>query len=132
MKYVYPAVFEEAEEGGYNVSVPDIPGTFTCGDDMADAIFMAEDAIAMMLADYEDSGRPVPKASSIGEIKTDGIVSLVRADTDEWRRLVDNKAVKKTLTIPNWLNSKAEKAGVNFSQTLQDALIEKLGLPTSA
>jgi len=128
MKYVYPAVFEEAEEGGYNVSVPDIPGTFTCGDDMADAIFMAEDVIAMMLADYEDEKKPVPVPSQIKDIKTDGIVSLVRADTDEWRKLVDNKAVKKTLSIPSWLNSKAEKAGVNFSQVLQDALKKILGV----
>lgn len=128
MRYVYPAVFEEAEEGGYNVSVPDIPGVFTCGDDMADAIFMAEDVIAMTLADYEDEKKPVPVPSQIKDIKTDGIVSLVRADTDEWRKLVDNKAVKKTLSIPSWLNSKAEKAGVNFSQVLQDALKKILGV----
>ena len=128
MQYVYPVIFEEAEEGGYNVTVPDIPGTFTCGDDMADAIFMAEDAIAMMLADYEDEKEPVPKPSKISDIKTNGIVSLVRADTDEWRKLVDNKAVKKTLSIPNWLNTKAEKAGVNFSQVLQDALKKLLGV----
>ena len=131
MKYVYPVVFEEAEEGGYNVKVPDIPGTFTCGDDIADAILMAEDVIAMMLADYEDEKKPVPKPSKISDIKTNGIVSLVRADTDEWRKLVDNKAVKKTLSIPNWLNTKAEKAGVNFSQVLQDALKKLLGITDS-
>lgn len=128
MTYVYPAVFEQAEEGGYIVKVPDIPDTFTQGDDMAEAIFMAEDVIAMMLADYEDAGKPVPAPSRIGDIKTDGVVSLVRADTDEWRRLVDNKAVKKTLSIPSWLNAKAEKAGVNFSQILQEALCKRLGL----
>lgn len=128
MKYVYPAVFEEAEEGGYIVTVPDIPSTFTQGDDMADAIFMAQDVIAMMLADYEDKGEPVPKPSQISDIKTDGLVSLIVADTDEWRKLVDNKAVKKTLSIPSWLNKKAEKAGINFSQVLQDALCQKLGV----
>lgn len=131
MKYVYPVIFEEAEEGGYNVTVPDIPGTFTCGDDMADAIFMAEDVIAMMLADYEDEGKPVPVPSSINDIKTSGVVSLVRADTDEWRKLVDNRAIKKTLSIPSWLNSRAEKAGVNFSQVLQDALKKLLGVKDS-
>ena len=129
MKYVYPVIFEEAEEGGYNVTVPDIPGTFTCGDDMADAIYMAEDVIAMMLADYEDEKKPVPVPSRIEDIKTEGTVSLVRADTDEWRRLSDNRAVKKTLSIPSWLNSKAEKAGVNFSQILQDSLKRILGVP---
>ena len=128
MKYVYPVIFEEAEEGGYNVTVPDIPGTFTCGDDMADAIYMAEDVIAMMLADYEDEKKTIPVPSKIEDIKTDGIVSLVVADTDEWRKLVDNRAVKKTLSIPSWLNAKAEKAGINFSQVLQEALCSKLGV----
>lgn len=128
MKYVYPAIFEEAEEGGYNVKVPDIPGTFTCGDDMADAIYMAEDVIAMMLADYEDEKKTVPVPSKIEDIKTDRIVSLVVADTDEWRKLVDNRAVKKTLSIPGWLNAKAEKAALNFSQVLQEALCSKLGV----
>ena len=128
MTYVYPVIFEEAEEGGYVVTVPDIPCCFTQGDDMADAIFMAEDVIAMMLADYEDRGEAVPEPSKIEDIKTSGVVSLVRADTDEWRKLVDNKAVKKTLSIPSWLNRKAEKAAINFSQTLQDALCQKLGV----
>lgn len=128
MTYVYPVIFEEAEEGGYVVTVPDIPCCFTQGDDMADAIFMAEDVIAMMLADYEDRGEAVPTPSKIEDIKTSGVVSLVRADTDEWRKLVDNKAVKKTLSIPSWLNRKAEKAAINFSQTLQDALCQKLGV----
>jgi len=127
MIYVYPAIFEPAEEGGYIVTVPDIPCCFTQGEDMADAIYMAEDVIAMMLADYEDEGKPVPVPSKIEDIKTSGIVSLVRADTDEWRKLVDKKAVKKTLSIPSWLNKKAEKAAINFSQLLQDALCQKLG-----
>ncbi|MDY3721574.1 MAG: type II toxin-antitoxin system HicB family antitoxin [Treponema sp.] len=128
MKYVYPVIFEDAEEGGYVVTVPDIPCCFTQGEDMADAIFMAEDVIAMMLAEYEDEGKPVPTPSKIEDVKTTGIVSLVRADTDEWRKLVDNKAVKKTLSIPGWLNRKAERAAINFSQTLQDALCQKLGV----
>ena len=128
MTYVYPVIFEEAEEGGYNVTVPDIPGTYTCGDDMADAIFMAEDAIAMMLADYEDEKKPVPVPSKLEDIKTNGVVSLVRADTTAWRRLVNSKAVKKTLSIPSWLNSMAEKASINFSQALQEILCTKLGV----
>ena len=127
MIYVYPVIFEE-DEGKIGVTVPDIPSTYTFGDDMADAIFMAEDVIAMMLSDYEDKGKKVPTPSRIEDIKTDGIVSLVRADTDAWRKLIDNKAVKKTLSIPSWLNKKAENAAINFSQTLQDALCQKLGI----
>lgn len=128
MKYVYPVIFEDAEEGGYVVTVPDIPCCFTQGDDMADAIFMAEDVIAMMLADYEDNNKPVPTPSKISDIKTNGIVSLVVADTTEWRKLVNSKPVKKTLSIPAWLNARAEKAAVNFSQVLQEALCKKLNI----
>ena len=127
MKYVYPAIFED-DDGKIGVSVPDIPGCFTFGDDMAEALLMAEDAIAMMLVQYENDGQSVPVASSISDIKTDGIVSLVLADTEKWRKQFDNKAVKKTLTIPSWLNSLAEKAGLNFSQVLQEALQAKLVL----
>ena len=99
MKYVYPAIFED-DDDKIGVSVPDIPGCFTFGDDMAEALLMAEDAIAMMLVQYENDGQSVPVASSISDIKTDGIVSLVLADTEKWRKQFDNKAVKKTLTIP--------------------------------
>ena len=127
MKYVYPVIFEK-DDGKIGVTVPDIPSTYTYGDNMADAIFMAQDVIAMMLADYEDCGKEIPKPSKIEDIKTNGIVSLVVADTDEWRKLVDNKAIKKTLTIPSWLNKKAEKAAINFSQLLQEAICNKLNI----
>lgn len=127
MKYVYPVIFEE-DEGKVGVTVPDIPCCFTYGDDMADAIFMAEDVIAMMLADYEDNNKEIPKPSKIEDIKTDGIVSLVVADTTAWRKLVNNKVIKKTLSIPAWLNARAEKAAVNFSQVLQEALCQKLNI----
>ncbi|MBP5451445.1 MAG: hypothetical protein J6Y16_04325 [Treponema sp.] len=81
----------------------------------------------MMIAScYEDEGKEPPKPSRIEDVKTDGIVSLVVADTDQWRKLVDNKAVKKTLSIPSWLNRKAENAAINFSQVHQEALCEKL------
>ncbi len=122
MKYTYPAIFETGEEGEIEVSFPDIKGCFTYGDDMADALEMAKDCLEMMLVHYEDEKLPIPSASDSRSIKTNGIVSLVLADTDEWRRQFDNRAVKKNCTIPAWLNSKAEKAGVNFSQVLQDAL----------
>ena len=123
MKYVYAALFEPAEEGGYNVSVPDVPGCFTCGDTMAESISMAEGALSMMLASYEDDGQPIPPARTIKELEIkNGFTSYILADTDQWRRKYNNRAVKKTLSIPSWLNEKAEKAGVNFSQVLKDAL----------
>ena len=121
MKYYYPAVFVK-DDDKIGVSFPDISDCFTFGDNMADALFMASDAASMMIASFEDDGETIPVPSDIKTIKTDGVVSLVPVDTDAWRKQFDNRAVKKTLTIPSWLNKKAEKAGINFSQVLQDAL----------
>lgn len=121
MKYIYPAVFE-SDEDKISVTVPDIEGCITFGDNMADAMVMVKDALEMMLVHYEDNNLSIPLASDIRAIKSDNPVSYILADTDEWRRQFDNRAVKKNLAIPAWLNSKAEKAGVNFSQVLQEAL----------
>lgn len=127
MKYTYPAIFEP-DEGKIGVEFPDVKGCITYGDDMADALEMAKDCLDMMLAHYEDEGLAIPPASDIRTIQTPHVVSYVLADTDEWRRQMDSRAVKKTLTLPGWLNSKAEKAGVNFSQVLQDALKKLLNV----
>ena len=127
MKYVYPVIFEN-DDGKIGVTVPDIPSCFTFGDDIVDAIEMAEDVIEMMLVQYENEDKQVPKASCITDIKTSGTVSLILADTDKWRKEFDSKAIKKTLTIPSWLNDKAEKENINFSQVLQEALRNRLNV----
>lgn len=126
MKYAYPAIFTPAKEGGFDVLVPDLPGCRTCGDDLADAIFMAEDAVSMWLWDAENQRETIPPANPPRAVAAPQFVSYVRADTDEYRRRNDSRAVKKTLSIPSWLNTRAEQAGVNFSQVLQDALKERL------
>ena len=126
MKYVYPAIFtpiEEGEfEGGYRVHVPDLPYTRTFGKDLIDAIDMAEDAVAMWLLDAENNKEPIPQASTNLSCADAEFVSMIVADTDAYRRQVDSRAVKKTLSIPAWLNHQAEAAHVNFSSLLQDAL----------
>lgn len=129
MKYVYPVLFTR-ENDIYNVSVPDLPGCFTFGETLPEAIEMARDAICMWLCDAEDKGENIPKASLITNLspQKDSFYNLIDADTLEYRKEHDNKAVKKTLTIPSWLNAKAEKEGVNFSQVLQDGLKRRLGL----
>ncbi len=129
MKYIYPAIF--AREGdNYIVSVPDLPGCHTFGHSLADAIDMARDAIEMWLVDAEDNVDVIPDSSPLDQVvpPEGGFVNLIDADTDEYRRENDNRAVKKTLTLPSWLNSKAERAGINFSQTLQEALKQRLDL----
>jgi Uncharacterized conserved protein len=121
MKYVYPVIFEK-DEDKIGVKVPDVKGCYTFGDDLPDAMEMAADALSQFLASMEDHKEAIPVPSELDKINTTGIVTLILADTDEWRKQFDNKAVKKTLSIPSWLNKKAESAGVNFSQILQDAL----------
>ena len=127
MKYVYPAIFVE-DDGKIGVDFPDIKGCHTFGDNLADAMEMAKDALEMMLVSYEDDSQEIPAPSKIKDIKAAGFVSYVLADTNEWRREFDSRAVKKTLSIPSWLNSMAERAAINFSQTLQEALCQKLGV----
>lgn len=128
-KYVYPAIFE-SENGMYNISFPDLPGCYTCGDNLADAMVMAEDVLGGWLSRAEEKGADIPKASEASAIAvpTGGFITLVLADTFEYRRKHSNKAVKKTLSIPSWLNDAAEAHAINFSKVLQDALCEKLSL----
>jgi len=129
MKYVYPAIFTNDGEY-YNVRVPDLPGCFTFGNTLVDAIEMARDALSMWLCDAEDKKEIVPTPSEPQNItrEPNSFVNLIDVDTIEYRRENDNRAVKKTLSIPSWLNAKAEKAGVNFSQILQNALKNHLGI----
>jgi len=127
-KYVYPAIFSPSEDGGFTVSFPDVSGCYTEGDTLAEAIEQAKDALCLMLYDLEEREESIPVPTSINDVVTESgdIVSLVACDTLEYRKFFDKKAVKKTLTIPNWLNTMAERADINFSAALQEALIEKL------
>ena len=128
-KYCYPAILTP-EEAGYSVEFPDLENCFTCGETLEEAMEMAQDALEMMLGDAEDKGEVIPPASDLRKVEaTEGaLVTLVVADTQEWRKRTSARAVKKTLTIPQWLNTAAEERGVNFSQVLQDALKKELQL----
>ncbi len=128
-KYVYPAVFTK-EDNGYSVSFPDIEGCYTQGETIQEAMEMAKDALNLVLYSFEEDGIPFNPPSDIKSINVseDDFATLVCCDTIEYRRFYDNKAVKKTLTIPNWLNTMSEREHINFSQVLQEALIEKLGV----
>ena len=127
-KYVYPAIFTQEYDGKYSVLFPDIENCFTGGDDMADALEMAEDVLCLTLYDMERDGRAIPAPSECKTVETDevSVVSLIRCDTEFYRRYYENKSVKKTLSIPMWLNERAERANINFSGILQQALKEHL------
>ena len=128
-RYAYPAVFTPEENGLFSVNFPDLDGCYTCGDDMKDALIMAEDVLAFTLYDYEKEGKEIPEPSAPGDLtlEKNEFVNYVACDTLEYRKMHNNKAVKKTLTIPEWLNESAMATGLNFSQVLQDALMDKVG-----
>lgn len=127
-KYVFPAIFTQ-DGKQYSVRFPDVPGAITCGDDLKDAYQMAEDALALVLMDVEDGGERIPEPTNPNDIKKgEGeIVSLVYADTEEYRKSISTKAVKRTVSLPMWLDARAEKANLSLSRELQDALKAKLG-----
>lgn len=130
MKLVYNAVFEDCEEGGYSVSFPDLPGCFTEGDDLAEAIEMAQEAACGWILGEVKDGKQLPVPSKREDMAPveDGFINSVILDMDGYCERHGNKAIKKTLTIPAWLNDVAVKAELNFSQVLQDGLKERLGL----
>lgn len=130
MKYAFTGVFNPEENGAFSVYFPDLKGCNTCGDNMPDAINMAGDALCLWLYDMEQNNADIPKATPPKKIKTDGeeFTTVIAVDTETYRRFYENKSVKKTLTIPMWLNEEAERANVNFSQILQKALKDQLNL----
>mgnify|MGYP001352739654 FL=1 len=134
MLSIYPACFFE-EENHYSVIFPDFNSLSTCGDSLQDAMEMAIDCLAGALfsakLDNEDS--PIP--SKLEEINPTQIASelefefkqsFVTLVSEEYAKTHFNKAIKKTLTIPEWLNKEAMSKKINFSQVLQEALIAKL------
>ena len=125
-RYSYPAIFTPEESGGYSVNFPDLEGCYTEGDDRTDAIYMAEDVLALVLYGYEKDGRAIPQPSQSFDLKDGEFMNYIACDTMEYRKMYNNKAVKKTLTIPEWLNEEATAIGVNFSQVLQEALMAKV------
>ncbi len=129
MKNTYPVILTP-DEPGYVVFIPDF-NINTEGYTLTEAIEMARDAISLMGVDYEDRHKELPTPSKVNDIKkenTNDIVTLVDVDFDAYRRMLDNRTVKKNCTIPSWLNEKAEQAHINFSAVLQSALKERLNL----
>ncbi len=127
-KELYPAIFSSDGEFGYTVSFPDLLGCVTEGDTLQEAVDMAEDALGLYLYSLDEEGEIAPPASNPTEITLEPgeFINLVEWDEEEYLKRTDNKAVKKTLTIPSWLNHKAEEQKLNFSKILQRALKEEL------
>lgn len=121
----YPAVFHP-EETGFSVSVPDIEGCYTQGDTMDEAVRMAQDAIGLMLED----AATLPAASDPRclALEEGDFAVMVPFNMLEYKKANRTQSVKKTLSLPYWLNEAAENAHINFSRTLQDALKQQLNI----
>ncbi|MBE6111837.1 MAG: HicB family protein [Peptococcaceae bacterium] len=123
---VYPAVFHQ-EDGSYWVEFPDIPGCYSDGSTLEDALTNAQEALAVHLSSLLDHQQPLPAASNLASIiPEDGVTSYVSCNPDKYCK--KNKAVKKTLTIPEWLNDEAVAHNINFSKVLQAGLLRELGI----
>ena len=128
-KLLYPALFHKSEEGGFWISFPDFPECFTEGDDMKQAYEMTVEALGLALVNRKEEKEEIPDPSDLDKIQNeDGTIVIVEFDMLEYQRKHNSKAVKKTLSIPEWLNEEAVSMGVNFSQVLQEALMSKLNI----
>lgn len=123
-EYVYPAVFHANDDGSYTITYPDIPGCISEGKSLENALYMAQDALTQWMEYLADSKGVAPVASQIQDIHVEQneFVNLVRADVK------DNRAVRRTVSIPKWMDEQVSAAGISLSRVLQDAIKERLGV----
>jgi len=124
MEYIYPAVFEHNHDESYRVTFPDLPGCVVEGKNLSNALDMAQKSLAQWIEFIIDDGGSIPVPRSIKSIETtpEQFVNLIRAE------LRDNHAVRRTVSIPRWLDEKAADAGISLSKVLQEALKERLSV----
>ncbi|MCQ2466395.1 MAG: type II toxin-antitoxin system HicB family antitoxin [Clostridia bacterium] len=130
MSKFYSAIFHEADEGGYWVTFPDFPECMTQGETLEEAYKMASEALGLCIDEKLRNDVELPNPSKPVDYMVDmgDFSCLIEFDLIKYRRMHNTKSVKKTLTIPEWLNEAAIEQNINFSQVLQDALISKLSL----
>lgn len=128
-QYVFPAVFTSTEEG-LTISFPDLPGCEATADSTEEGFKHAREALALHLYKMEENHEDIPQPSDATEIQaeTNAFVTVIDAWMPPFRKKMENQAVKKTLTIPKWLDDAAKSAGLNDSRILQDALKEELNI----
>lgn len=127
--YIYPAIFNYADDG-ISIEFPDLPGCLPCAFSTIEAVHNAREAMGLHLYSMEEDGDHIPEPSDILDIKHEANQAVVLIDVfmPRVRDSINNKAINKTVTLPQWLVSAGREADINFSQTLQDALMEKLGI----
>lgn len=141
MKVIYPVLFYEEKKGGYSVFVPDLQNKTTCGDTLEEAMSMAEDLIAGIVLDEMEENNKIPKSSKIEDVSFEKLEkeldienwdyiskfkTYITVDVSSFAEKWGKELIKKTVNIPKWLNTKAETLKINFSKTLEEALLEKI------
>lgn len=127
MKLFYPVIFTK-EDVGYSAVAADLDGCFSEGDTFGEAYTNIQDAIGLYLEDLEEYPAPSNPESISHDLGDGKFMCVVEFDQTEYKKRNYTKSVKKTLTIPEWLNEEAEKQHINFSGVLQDALKSKLDI----
>lgn len=125
----YPAIFHIAEEGGYWISFPDFEECFSQGESIDEAFSVARQSMELAIEDRLDNGMELPTPTTFNKVKCKKgeIVGIIDFDMLAYKKAHNSKAIKKTLSIPEWLNEEATSRNINFSKVLQDALITKIG-----
>ena len=141
MKVIYPVLFYEEKENGYSVFVPDLNNSSTCGNTLEEAMYMAEDLIAGIILDLMEEGNKIPDASKIEEVSFEKLQkdleledwdyiskfkTYIVVDISSFAEKWGKELIKKTVNIPKWINTKAEEMKINFSKTLEEALLQKI------
>jgi predicted RNase H-like HicB family nuclease len=122
MEYVYPAIFHRNKDASYTIIYPDLPGCISEGKTLGNAMYMAQSALTQWIGYLADKKHEIPNASPVEKIKTPkgDFVNLICAEVK------DAKAVKRTVSIPKWMDDKVIQSGLSLSRVLQDALSERL------
>lgn len=122
-EYVYPAIFHpNQDDGSFTITFPDLPGCITEGKNIGNALYMAQDALRVWLQFTSDEKEPIPAPRDAAQVETapGEFINLVRAE------IKDTKAVRRTVSIPKWMDEQVTAAGISLSRVLQDALKERL------
>ena len=131
-KYIYPAIFHTAEEGGYWVEFPDLPMANTQGEDLEDALYMAKDCLGVYLSCLEEENEEIPKPTipftNISELNKEDFIQLIEVYIAPYRDEYKNEMERRNVTIPRWLNDIVKEKKINCSAVLTTALKEKLGI----
>lgn len=128
-KYVYPAIFSY-DEDGISIEFPDLPGCFSCADTDEEALYMAEDVLGLWMVELEEDNEEIPAPTNLKDIEVEDNqkTALISVWMPTVRKAINNKSIKKTLTIPQWLDIMAREKDINFSYILQEGLKKELNL----